>query len=202
MKNELPDIVVGADWSISPQKRWMAMAVLGRDGRYFARAPEPAGETGDLFIRLAKAAGRRGRVLLGFDFPVGVPAHYAELAGVTDFMAWLPNLGHGEWVDFYTPAEHPHQISLHRPFYPQKPGSARRSYLLQALAANSIDQLRRHCDLPQPGHRAAAPLFWTLGAQQVGKAAISGWRDVLGPALRDHPAQVAIWPFSGLVRDL
>ena len=35
-----------------------------------------------------------------------------------------------------------------------------------------------------------------MGAQQVGKAAISGWRDVFGPAL-GNGMDVAIWPFAG-----
>jgi len=29
-----------------------------------------------------------------------------------------------------------------------------------------------------------AAFFWTLGGNQVGKAAITGWRDVLAPALQ------------------
>src|ERR1700721_2243563 len=45
-------------------------------------------------------------------------------------------------------------------------------------------------------------LFWTLGGNQVGRAAIIGWRDVLGPALRCYPTQVLIWPFQGTLGSL
>ena len=51
---------------------------------------------------------------------------------------------------------------------------------------------------------ACCALFWTLGGQQVGKAAISGWTQVLAPALRrlgDNPS-ISIWPFSGCLADL
>jgi hypothetical protein len=36
-----------------------------------------------------------------------------------------------------------------------------------------------------------------LGGQQVGKAAISGWRELLTPALSDPALNLNIWPFSG-----
>ncbi|HEY0205774.1 MAG TPA: hypothetical protein VGC15_16645, partial [Acetobacteraceae bacterium] len=46
-----------------------------------------------------------------------------------------------------------------------------------------------------------APLFWTLGANQVGKAAVTAWRDLLLPALAG-PAPPALWPFDGALADL
>ena len=57
--------------------------------------------------------------------------------------------------------------------------------------------LRRKCDLAHAGRRAASPLFWTLGAQQVGKAAIHGWKEVLVPGIRTKKFDLSIWPFSG-----
>jgi hypothetical protein len=65
-----------------------------------------------------------------------------------------------------------------------------------------INALRRQCELSHAGRRAAAPLFWTLGAQQVGKAAICGWQDMLGPALRKSPPPITVWPFSGSLAEL
>ncbi len=135
-------------------------------------------------------------MLLGVDFPIGLPLHYAELAGIGTFLDALPRFGEGRWERFYEVGGAPQDISLTRPFYPARPGGARREHLLAALQADSFDALRRRCELPYPGRRAAAPLFWTLGGQQVGKAAIIGWRDLLGPALRSGD-DLAIWPFSG-----
>jgi hypothetical protein len=63
------------------------------------------------------------------------------------------------------------------------------------------DGLRRRCDRATPQRPAASPLFWTLGAKQVGKAAISGWRDLLVPALRCG-LDLAIWPFHGPLKVL
>src|SRR5215469_1950241 len=51
------------------------------------------------------------------------------------------------------------------------------------------------------GSQAACPLFWTLGASQVGKGAIVGWREVLAPALRDDEA-VLLWMFDGRLCEL
>ena len=50
--------------------------------------------------------------------------------------------------------------------------------------------------------RAACPMFWTLGANQVGKGLIAGWRDCLQPALRDPGLTLRLWPFHGGLFDL
>ena len=44
-------------------------------------------------------------------------------------------------------------------------------------------------------------MFWTLGANQSGKAAIAAWRDMLLPALAlgEH---LRLWPFEGAFRAL
>jgi hypothetical protein len=201
----LPTLVVHADWSAQPRKRWMARAALQEDGRYHAHAPQPVGDPETLLERLRADAGQDGAILLGFDFPIGLPLRYAERAGIEDFLALLPQLGQGDWSDFYTVAARPEEIGLRRPFYPQRPGKrgeARQRHLLDGLGLASVDELRRCCEQAQPGRRAASPLFWTLGAQQVGKAAISGWREVLGPALRSDVVDVAIWPFAGSLFEL
>jgi hypothetical protein len=198
---QLPSLVAHADWSLHPQKRWMVCATLRDNGHYCAQAPELAGDPATLVERVRTIAEAEGAVLLGFDFPIGLPLRYAEQAGVEDFMDLLPLLGQAGWLDFYDVTEHPAEIGMRRPFYPRRPGNARQSHLLHALGVESMDHLRRRCDLKHTGRRAASPLFWTLGPQQVGKAAISGWRDVLGPAVR-FGVDMAVWPFAGRFFDL
>jgi len=199
----LPSLVVHADWSSSAAKRWMARAVLQPDGRYLAFTAEPVGQPETLLARLRRSCGPTGIVLVGFDFPIGLPERYARACEIYDFLAILPLLGAGEWQDFYRVAEKPGDISLRRPFYPARPGNARQSSLLSALGVDVMNELRRACELAHPGRRPAAPLFWTLGGQQVGKAAISGWQLVLAPALRQAgDPTVAVWPFSGCLSDL
>jgi hypothetical protein len=203
-KNPLPSLVVHCDWSTSSHKRRMAAACLRRDGRYLARSTEqvpiPASSLIPYLYEIASSTAGSGSVLVGFDFPIGLPVAYAHQFGLERFLDLLPLLGKGEWGDFFIPAVTPGEISLQRPFYPARPGFARQFHLTQALGAPTIDSLRRQCDLPHPGRRAACPLFWTMGAQQVGKAAISGWRDVLQPALASYSA--SIWPFSGSLAEL
>ena len=199
-----PFLVVHADWSASASKRWMARATLQSGGGYLAYPAEPVGELGTWLARLRRKMRPEGVLLIGFDFPIGLPEIYAERCGIVDFLSILPRLGEGEWRDFYHVAAQPDEICLQRPFYPRRPGSARQSHLLNALGVQTMDELRRECERAHPGRRPAAPLFWTLGGQQVGKAAISGWTLVLAPAMRrvEDNQSVSIWPFSGRLGDL
>jgi hypothetical protein len=200
--NLLPTLVAHADWGSHPQKRWLVRATRQHDGRYLAHPPELVGAAETLVDRLLSAAGPAGIVLLGFDFPIGLPRQFARQAGIDDFSTLLPQLGQGRWRDFYEVAEHPAEISLTRPFYPKRPGGTRQKQLLDQLGFTSMNDLRRRCDFARPGRRAASPLFWTLGGQQVGKAALNGWQSILVPALRSQTIDAVIWPFAGPLFDL
>ena len=196
-----PTQIYHADWGTAPNKRWLARATLGANGRYTAHAPTMIIQHENLIPSIRSKIGDDFCALVSFDFPIGIPASYARLTGVTDFKSFLRELGNGEWADFYGVARAPSEITAHRPFYPFAPGGKKQSHLLNALGLDAIDDLRRECEKQQPGRRAACPLFWTLGANQVGKGAIVGWRDVLAPALRDDEA-VLIWPFDGHLDEL
>jgi len=195
-----PSLVVHADWGTSPKKRWMTYATRAGD-RYTVEPPEPVGDTHTLLRRL-RSKGMGGPVIIGFDFPIGVPVNYARQAGVDDFLAWLPRLGAGKWDRFYDVAERAEEISTCRPFYPFRPGGTRLRYLLDGLGMETAVDLLRWCERPHPDRPVASPLFWTLGPKQVGKAAISGWREVLETGLQDPELAMAIWPFSGRLREL
>ncbi len=202
MPHRMPDTIVHADWSANAKKRYAVFAQLDPNHAYRISAPNPVGPP-DLFLRqLKKYTSDRGVVLAGFDFPIGLPYPYARLCGVDDFLELLPTLGHDIWQDFYRVSEEPSQIHLHRPFYPSRPGGARQADLLRGLGMVKINDLRRECEWAKPDRRAAAPLFWTLGGQQVGKAAICGWRDLLSPAQVDPEIPLKVWPFSGKLQDL
>ena len=198
----LPELVAHADWSSNPAGRQIAMA--RRIGpRYTASAVRPVGTLSDLLPALLAEAGPNGTALLGVDFPIGLPQAYATKAGISDFCAGLKKFGRGRWRSFYDPAATSTEIAVTRPFYPARPGprgSVKRDDLPAALGLESYDVLQRLCDRGHPDRSAAAVLFWTLGGNQVGKAAISGWRDVIAPALRDlrgWRAPVRLWPFDG-----
>ena len=194
-----PSLIVHADWSKFPQKRWYGSAALQLDGRYHAEAPERVGILETFFCRLRQRAGASATVLAGFDFPIGLPEAYALKAGFTDFRAALAELGHGRWRSFYDPAPTRGAITVTRPFYPLRPGGAERNHLVTGLGVPALGDLLRRCDHGN-GRNAACALFWLIGGNQVGKAAITGWRDLLGPALSDRSTGatlVAIWPFDG-----
>jgi hypothetical protein len=192
----LPALVAHADWSAHPAKRWMARAVLQPGGRYLVQPPAPVGTVGDFWPRL-EANAPSGSKLIGVDFPIGLPVAYAERVGINDFREALVGFD----ADFYRPARSPEEISLARPFYPDRPGGRSRRDLLEGLGLESWDHLHRRCDRATARRPAACPMFWTLGGNQVGKAAISGWRELLAPA-RGSGTDLAIWPFDGPLRAL
>jgi hypothetical protein len=132
--------------------------------------------------------------MAGFDFPIGVPRSYAAAAGITAFPALLAALGTPPWQSFHLVAARPEEISLHRPFYPMRPGGSSRAHLSAALGLSAAE-LRRRCE----GNDAES-LFWTLGGKQVGKGALLGWQ-LIAAARREEPG-VRLWPFDGPLPEL
>ena len=163
-------------------------------------APKLAGDLDRFFPDLRRQALNRGSILAGFDFPLGLPIAYAQQVGVGDFAAAVKKFGRGRWAEFYEVATTASEISLYRPFFPQRPGSKgefARAQLARGLGLEHFNDLLRRVDRPTGERPAASVMFWTLGGKQVGKAAITGWRDLLVPALRWTDLDVALWPFDG-----
>lgn len=196
-----PNLIVHADWGSHSAKRWMAKAELVGT-TYQVKPPERVGDLANYLQRMKSMTVSGGSILLGFDFPIGLPYAYAQQAEIENFLDWLPQLGHGKWREFYRVAETTDQISIYRPFYPYRPGGTTRQQLLEKLGFQSIDVLRRECEKSPPLMRPAAPLFWTLGPQQVGKAALNGWEKLIIPGLKDRTHDIVIWPFSGKMPEL
>jgi hypothetical protein len=187
-------LVVHADWSKDPAKCWMTI-VRHEAGSWRASAPEPVGAPRTLVARLQTLA-CGAPVAFGIDCPLGLPRQYAAR-----------HLGTGRFPDFLRAleldspflavAETLGEVGATRPFYPAR-GVAGMTRLSHALALGLPDAaaLCRACDRATPERPAGAPVFWTLGANQSGKAAIAAWRDLVIPALRAaRPAQ--LWPFDG-----
>ncbi len=186
------DRLVHADWGVAADKRWAASAERHGEGWCIA-APRAVGPT-EAFVDDAFADPAR-RVLLGFDFPIGVPRAYGVKTGLLDFVAFLSRLGDSDWRDVFEVADAPAEISVRRPFYPAKPRKGvSRADLVAGLGVGAFDDLLRACDRRTADGRAACAVFWTLGGNQVGKGALAGWRDVIRPALARG---AALWPFDG-----
>lgn len=192
-----PNTVIHADWSKFHQKRWLIRADLRPDGTYHIGFPQPAKYLSELIVQITHdQRDNRGPILFGLDMPFGLPRAYAERRGIVDFIDWLTNLSPTD--PFFEVAVRSAEISLARPFYPAKPGGTRRQHLLDGLGMAEPEQLLRRCDVLTN----AAPLFWTMGAQQVGKGAIVGWRDFVAPNLREQRYPTAVWPFQGRLTEL
>lgn len=171
----------------------MAQAEHLGDGTYEVLAPRLVGEPALFLASIRATIGVYEVALIGFDFPIGLPCQYALNAGILDFKSGLARFGRDEWADFYEVSAHP---SLRQPFYPpptRLKGQYDRATLVRALESSTYSDLLRLCDQKTVGRRAAQSVFFTLGGAQVGRAAISGWRDVLAPAI----GRVRLWPFDG-----
>jgi len=192
---------VHADWSVQPRKRWRCEAQLVREqgqSRWRVEPPEPVGDVKAWVRELIERVECGERVALGLDLPIGVPAAYAMRVGVHDFRDLLPRLGCGEWKTFFDVAEQAHEVSPRRPFYPQRGrAGVRQSQLVKGLGLETPADLLRRCDRATSRRNAAGSLFWTVGAKQVGKAAISGWREVVTPLLDMLGDRAGLWPFDG-----
>jgi hypothetical protein len=107
----LPKIIVHSDWSVNPNKRWMCVAVL-KGNTYRLSAPTLVTNPEKLVQNHVYQA-KDGGVILGFDFPIGFPKSYADRAGLDKFIDVLPELGKGQWRDFFKLAERPEEISIY-----------------------------------------------------------------------------------------
>jgi hypothetical protein len=160
-------------------------------------APRPVGDVSTLLLRLTQEASG-GAVALGADLPIGLPRAYAATRTEADFPAFLR--GVGGLPGFFSVCATLDEIGPERPFYPAR-GVAGMTRLSHALALGLADAsgLSRACDRATAERPAGAPLFWTLGANQSGKAAIAAWQDLILPALG---GTLRLWPFEGAFRSL
>ena len=185
-----------ADWSIAPAKRWMALARRTARG-WVAEAPRPVGDTSALLPALLAEG---VPVALGLDLPLGVPRGFAAGRAEADFPAFLA-ARHGD-AGFFEVSPTLATVGPGRPFYPTRgvKGMTRAAHAA-ALGLDGAAGLSRLCDRATATRPAGAPVFWTLGANQSGKAAIAAWRDWLAPALAAG-APVSLWPFAGKLHGL
>src|SRR4051812_36449513 len=190
--------LIHADLSVDPRKRWQASAVRS-DGSWKVLASCPVGSIPEFLDDVFRSA-NGGRTLVGFDFPIGIPSAYGGKTRLADFRQALSHFGQGEWAHVFDVADQPHEVSIRRPFYPKgsRKGVSRTS-LVSGLGVASFEDLLRICERKTPERQAACSLFWTLGGNQVGRAAISGWRDVVRPAMERG---AALWPFDGTLAEL
>jgi hypothetical protein len=152
--------VAHADWGSNPKKRQVAVAELTEAGIFkvvtLAPALSIASMNGDLRRGLHVPNSVSGDLVAGFDFPIGLPRAYAERAGIASFPDFLLQIGHGPWARFAEVAATSDEVSIHRPFYPARPGGTLQSHLYDGLGL-SRQEIRRRCD-----GNDAETIFWTL----------------------------------------
>jgi hypothetical protein len=188
------DRLIHSDWSVAPGKRWTAVAVRLRDRWDVSSLAEtpPAQEFLNLLFK------RDSRTLAGFDFPIGLPSFYLDKVEL-GFCQLLTAPDSDRARRFFTAAETLSDISLAQPFYRRHPRGGRHADLLRGLGCKTFTDLLRECDKKTKNRSRAESIFWTVGAKQVGKAALCGWREILIPALE---REALLWPFDGPLSSL
>lgn len=180
------------------RKRWVAIAL--RDGTgWRLGTPTPVGDITRFLPELRARAGG-GAVALGVDFPLGLPRAFAARRTEPDFPDFLRGLAGRP--EFFRVCASLDELGPERPFYPARgiKGMTRLAHA-QRLGLVTAAGLSRACDRATAERPAGAPLFWTLGANQSGKAAIAAWRDLLLPAFAAGE-KLRLWPFEGPFRSL
>jgi len=170
------------------------MAVARRDGAFWRlAAPVPVGDPASLLGRLRDP---HGAVLFGADFPIGLPRCYAKAHGIdAGFPAFLRGLA--SRPAFFRVCATLDEVGPDRPFYPARGAAGMtRAAHAAALGLAGAAALNRAVDRATAERPAGAPPFWTLGANQSGKAALAAWREMLVPALTQGDT-VRLWPFEG-----
>jgi hypothetical protein len=190
-------LVAHADWSADPRKRWVCVARRGAPRRgggaaWRAEAPRPVGDPAAL---LAALLAEGVPVALGLDLPLGLPRAYGARRHEAGFPEFL--CGVAARPEFFAVSATLETVCAERPFYPARgvKGMTRAAHAA-ALGLGSAAALSRWCDRATAERPAGAPVFWTLGANQSGRAAIAAWRDWLAPALAAG-APLRLWPFEG-----
>jgi hypothetical protein len=194
------DILYHADWSKHANKRWVASATFAGE-KWTVDVPRKVGASEFFLDELFEKKSRGNRVLAGFDFPIGVPLAYGSKTGFGSFPKALMAFGTAPgWQDFFCVADSCEEIKLERPFFPRRPRQGvRRDSLVVGLGVESFKDLIRECEKGGNGRRAACALFWTLGGNQVGKGALTGWQEIVRPALKGG---ALLWPFAGRLEGL
>jgi hypothetical protein len=188
------DRLVHSDWSVASDKCWTAVARRSRRGwrvESLQRTPPS-----DQFLECLFDPTRR--TLAGFDFPIGLPAFYLDKMG-WEFRGLLSAPDSVRARRFFDAVDTLFDVSPDRPIYRRHPKGGRRADFLRGLGCDDFDHLLRACDRATKTRSRAESIFWTVGAKQVGKAELSGWREMLIPALRRG---ACLWPFDGALSSL
>lgn len=191
-------LAVHADWSVDPRKRWF-VAARRNGAQWQLGVPALVGDLSTFIPRLCAMA--PPPVAIGVDFPLGLPRDYVRAhVAEADFPGFLAGLA--SRPEFFAVCGGLDDVAPGRPFYPARgiKGMTRAAHAA-ALGLAGPASISRLCDRATASRPAGAPLFWTLGANQTGKAAITAWRDWLIPA-RATADPPALWPFMGDLAEL
>ena len=191
----LPDVVAHADWSVSAAKRWVAVAAPSTTGATSWRPSSPSVSAGE---RLARSGGAE---------PIVWPTATVRCCSGSichSGCQWPTAAGPGSptWrsgcrvdADLGRSGRRQHHRRRSR-----RLGRCTRPVPAAPAATTSSKRpwgrdRSTSCAAPASANRrstrAACPVFWTLGANQVGRGAVLAWREVV------REGGCRLWPFDG-----
>jgi hypothetical protein len=191
------DYLLCADWS--KEQKGRALYTANLQTREVNRV-EALPLTFDIALEHARRLADKGRVLLSFDVPLGLPESYFSAIrnvegwqNAASFTSFLPMAA--RTPTFFVSGAEARRWSLRQPFFAVPPGPGSKAAFQHAAAGMGI-QLHRNIDIKTGGN----PMFITSGIPgSVGSAAIDIWirlADLL-PRSRDF----RVWPFEGALDD-
>ncbi len=184
--------VVCADWAGTPDGR--AAYVADVASRKVSRLTRRS-LTIPTLLDEARRLSESGKVLLGIDLPIGLPAAYftaarkhAGWAAVTAFIDWLPRAC--VVPDFFTPTNGS-RWSVTQPFFAVPKGEGSLRGIQERIVSAGAQWKRAVDDLT-----SAKPMFVVSGIPgAVGSAVRDAWKD-LGPMLAAR-RDFGVWPMEG-----
>lgn len=185
-------VVLAADWSKAAGKREVYRAGVG-ERKVTRVAPPREGWTVARVIAAARDAARAGRVLVGFDAPLGIPTAYWHAAQAAHppwracrgFVDWMPKAL--ETAGFLEPATRLAECGVMRPFYAPPSGRWSRREWEAAFGLPTLRAVERGS--------GAKPVFLLRGLPGLaGPAAIDLWRGLADATARSR--EFDVWPFE------
>ncbi len=194
----MSDYLLCADWSKDQNKRALYAADVRKREVYRVR---PATLTIDSALDEARKLAAKGKVLLSFDLPLGLPLSF--LSAIRTIPGWETASRFDEFLtltartpSFFEFGRDANGWSVQKPFFKVPEGEGALG-AFDAAAQRAGVKLRRRIDERTGGR----PVFITAGIPgSVGSAAIDAWKRLarLLPEKRDFK----LWPFEGTLPNL
>lgn len=185
---------ISADWSKCPSKRSVYVADMRK--MCIRKAVDTSWDVGAL-LNLAKELSGNGRVLVGVDVVLGVPADYWRMVRERwprtpkNFVDWLGNLDPSG--EFFETVHCPTEWRIERPWFEVAKGEGGRTSFTNKVEGRMLREI--------DAATQAKPVFAVAGIPgTVGSGTRDFWKGLIPHLRRDK--RFGVWPFEGCLPSL